>query len=164
MRKRFEQQLEIGVKPILETPILLKSRDDIPGLIMALLVIYKTPSYNEKIFNILEDIILKGKKETGRIGLNLWQIFVLAQYRLALDLDYDRLHYMTHSDSILRQLLGIETESAIERREISYQRIIDNVHLLDNDALKKINDVIVEFGHNEVFKKKRKGSIICKNR
>jgi transposase, IS5 family len=162
MRKRFEQQLEIGVKPILETPILLKSRDDIPGLIMALLVIYKTPSYNEQIFNILEDIILKGKKETGRIGLNLWQIFVLAQYRLALNLDYDRLHYMTHSDSILRQLLGIETESTFKRIEISYQRIIDNVHLLDNDALKKINDVIVEFGHNEVFKKKEKVALFVK--
>lgn len=33
MRKRFEQQLEIGVKPILETPVLFKSRDDIPDLI-----------------------------------------------------------------------------------------------------------------------------------
>ncbi len=162
MRKRFEQQLEIGVKPILETPILLKSRDDIPGLIIALLVIYKTPHYNEQIFNILENIIMNGKKETGRIGLNLWQIFVLAQYRLALNLDYDRLHYMVHSVSILRQLLGIETESFLERREISYQRIIDNLQLLDNEALIKINDVIVQFGHNEVFKKKDKVALFVK--
>ena len=119
MRKRFEQQLEIGVKPISETPVLLKSRDDIPGLIMALVTIFKTPSHNEQIFKILEDIILKGKKETGRKGLDLWQIFVLAQYRLALNLDYDRLDYMAYSDSTLRQLLGIETESNLERREIS---------------------------------------------
>jgi hypothetical protein len=164
MRKRFEQQLEIGVKPISETPVLLKSRDDIPSLIMALLTIYKTPKYNNQIFNILESVIMKGKKATGRKGLNLWQIFVLAQYRLALKLDYDRLHYMTESDSILRQLLGIETEADVERRVISYQRIIDNVQLLDDNTLKKINDVIVEFGHNKVFKKKRNGSIICKNR
>jgi hypothetical protein len=162
MRKRFEQQLEIGVKPISETPVLLKSRDDIPALVMALLTIYKTPDYNKQVFNILEDTIMKGKKKTGRKGLNLWQIFVLAQYRLALNIDYDRLHYMTEADSILRQLLGIETESGIEKRYISYQRIIDNIHLLDNNTLQKINDVIVEFGHKEVFKKKDKVALFVK--
>ncbi len=162
MRKRFEQQLEIGVKPISATPVLLKSRDDMPALIMALLTIYKTPAYNEHIFSILEESIMKGKKETGRKGLNLWQIFVLAQYRLAFNLDYDRLHYMTYSDSTLRQLLGIETEDGIERRDISYQRIIDNVHLLNDSTLKKINDVVVKFGHNEVFKKKEEVALFAK--
>ena len=163
MRKRFEQQLQLGVKPIPETPVLLKSRDDVPALVMALLKIYNTPKYNSKIFSILDEKILKGKKSTGRNGLNLWQIFVLAQFRLALNIDYDRLHCMVYSDSILRQLLGIETETGFERIEIGYQRILDNVHLLDDDTLSKINDVIVEFGHT-VFKKKRRGSIICKNR
>jgi IS5 family transposase len=164
MRKRFEQQTEIGVKLICETPVLIKSRDDVPALVLALLEIYNTPDYHNAIFNILSDIIVKGKKDTGRIGLNLWQIFVLAQFRLALDLDYDRLHYMVSSDSTLRQLLGIETETGFDRVEISYQRIIDNVHLLTNGAMIKINDIIVDFGHKKVFKKKRSGSIICKNR
>lgn len=153
MRKRFEQQLVLGVKPITDTPVLLKSRDDIPALVIALLKIYNSPDYNQKIFSILEGVILKEKKKTGRNGLNIWQIFVLAQYRLALNLDYDRLHYMTSSDSVLRQLLGIETETGFEKIEISYQRIIDNLHLLDNETLIKINDIIVSFGHNAVFKK-----------
>jgi hypothetical protein len=52
-----------------------------------------------------------GKKQTGRNGLNLWQIFVLAQFRLALNIDYDRLHHIANYDSQLRQLLGIETET-----------------------------------------------------
>jgi len=156
MRKRFEQQYEIGVKQILDTPVLIKSRDDVPALIIALLTIYKNTKFNTEIFSVLEDAIMKGKKKTGRKGLNLWQIFVLAQYRLALNLDYDRLHYMTHSDSVLRQLLGIETEAGFERKEISYQRIIDNIHLLDNTTLEKINDIIVKFGHDKVFKKKKR--------
>ena len=42
----------------------------------------------------LENNLLKGKKKTGRKDLTLWQIFVLAQFRLGLNLDYDRLHYM----------------------------------------------------------------------
>lgn len=162
MRKRFEAQFKIGVKPISETPVLLKSRDDIPTLVMALLEIYRTPEHNEQVFSLLYDVILGDKKKTGRNGLNLWQIFVLAQYRLALNLDYDRLHYMVYSDSTLRQLLGIETETGFDRIEISYQRIIDNVHLLTDEVLRKINDVIVDFGHKKVFKKKEMAALYVK--
>ena len=54
---------------------------------------------------------LKEKKRTGRKGLTIWQIFVLAQFRLALNIDYDRLHFMVNTNSVLRQLLGIETET-----------------------------------------------------
>jgi len=129
---------------------------------MALLEIYKTPEYNEKVFSLLYETILGGKKKTGRNGLNLWQIFVLAQYRLALNLDYDRLHYMVYSDSTLRQLLGIGTETGFKRIEVSYQRIIDNVHLLTDEVLRKINDVIVDFGHNKVFKKKEVAALFIK--
>ncbi len=161
MRKRFEQQTSIGIKLIGETPILLKSRDDTPALIASLVMIYNTPKYNELIFNILEKKILVGKKKTGRIGLNLWQIFVLAQFRLALNLDYDRLHYMVNSDSSLRQLLGIESESGFIGNEISYQRIIDNLRLLDDETLRKINEVIVDFGH-DVFKKKEEEALRVK--
>lgn len=162
MRKRFEAQFKIGVKPISETPVLLKSRDDVPALVMALLKIYRTPEYNKQVFNLLHEAILGNKKKTGRNGLNLWQIFVLAQFRLALNLDYDRLHYMAYSDSTLRQLLGIETETGFDRIEISYQRIIDNVQLLTDEVLRKINDVIVDFGHKEVFKKKELAALSVK--
>ncbi|WP_027395928.1 hypothetical protein [Aquimarina latercula] len=62
MRKRFEQQMELGVKPIAETPVRVKSRDDIPALIKPLLLIYTTPIYNEKIFYILEQNCLAVKK------------------------------------------------------------------------------------------------------
>jgi len=153
MRKRFEQQLEIGIMPISETEVLLKSRDDVPALVATLLKIFNTLKYNKKIFRILEDKILRNKKNTGRNGLNLWQIFVLAQFRLALNLDYDRLHYMVNSDSTLRQLLGIETETGFEKIKIGYQRILDNVQLLDDNTLRKINEIIVELGY-DVFKKK----------
>ncbi len=161
MRKRFEQQFELGVMPILETPVLLKSRDDVPALVIALLKIYSTPKYNSRVFSVLENKVLKGKRKTGRNGLNLWQIFVLAQFRLALNIDYDRLHYMANSDSTLRQLLGIETESGFKRIEIGYQRILDNVHLLDNETLVIINNIIVELGH-DVFKKKEEEALRVK--
>lgn len=162
MRKRFEQQTELGLLLIEDTPVLKKSRDDIPELLTSLLAIYQNPNYNTELFNILENKINKGKKKTGRRGLNLWQIFVLAQFRLALNLDYDRLHYMANTDSALRQLLGIETQSGFKRIGIGYQRILDNLHLLDNKTLMEINDVIVTFGHAQVFKKKEAEALSVK--
>jgi len=153
MRKRFEQQYQLGVKPITGIEIMVKSRDSLTALAKALLELYQMPRFNEQLYQILEDKIINGKNITGRKGLNLWQIFVLAEFRLALNVSYDRLHHMANYDSLLRQLLGIETESGFERIEIGYQRIVDNVHLLDDKTLREINEVIVGFGHN-VFKKK----------
>lgn len=161
MRKRFEQQFKIGFKLISETEIPTKSRDDVPALAISLLKIFNEQEYNIRIFNILESKIMYGKKHTGRNGLNLWQIFVLAQFRLALNIDYDRLHYMANYDSLLRQLLGIETETGFEKIEIEYQRIIDNVQLLDDQTLRKINEIIVEFGH-DIFKKKEEAALSLK--
>lgn len=100
--------------------------------------IYSTPSYNEALFEILERYLIKGKKKTGRPGMDLWQIFVLAQFRLGLNLSYDRLHHMCLYDAMLRTLLGIEsTKFQAERFEFEYQTILDNLRLLSDELLSK---------------------------
>lgn len=153
MRKRFEQQLTIGGLLIEETPIPTAKRNGaLPALFASLKKIYCDKKWNKRVFEIIETK-MPAKNNTGRPGLNLWQIFVLAQVRLCQNISYDSLHYMANSDSILRQLLGIETESGFERVSIGYQRIIDNVGLLDDEMVKELNNLIVEMGH-EVFKKK----------
>ena len=161
MRKRFEQQLEIGLKPISETRIFTKSRDEFPALVAALVLIFTNPDYNKQIFSMLERSIMDGKNKTGRPGMDLWKIFVLAQTRLALNIDYDRLHVMVTNDSVLRQLLGIERETGFEHEEIGLQTIKDNVRLLDDKTLKKLNDEIVKVGHI-VFKKKETEALSLK--
>ena len=85
--------------------------------------------------------------------MNLWQIFVLAEVRLALKIDYDRLEMMVNSNTVLRQLIGIERESGFGYKTFHRQTIIDNVELLDDKTLNELNDVIVQIGH-KVFKKK----------
>lgn len=153
MRKRFEQQMIIGIKPIEKIEVNKKCRDAFPKLVLALKELYLRSEYNEKIFCILEGKITKNKKKTGRNGMGLWVLFVLAQTRLCLNISYDRLFHMANYDSLLRQILGIETEYGFKKIEIEYQNIIDNVSLLDDMTLGKINQIIVEMGH-EVFKKK----------
>jgi hypothetical protein len=153
MRKRFEQQLRIGQIAITDADIDLKSRDPYVAMMRAMKEIFITDEHNKKLFSILEDKILRGKKATGRPGMDLWQIFVLAQVRHGLRISYDRLHTMANTDSLLRQIMGIETEFGYEKQKIGYQQILDNVTLLDDKTVEKINEVIYKIGH-QVYKKK----------
>ncbi len=153
MRKRFELQYSIGQKRIEDVTVDKKCRDAFPKLIVALKKLYVAPEYNEKVFSILEEKLVKGKSKTGRPGMDLWVLFVLAQARLCLNISYDRLHDLANNHSTFRQVMGIETDYSIKKVTIEYQNIIDNVTLLDDSDLQKINEVIVGMGH-EVFKKK----------
>lgn len=161
MRQLFELQYSLGQQTIERMEINLKCRGAFPKLALALQKIFITPEYNTKIFSILEDTILKGKNKTGRSGMNLWQIFVLAQTRLCLNLSYDSLHDLANCHTTLRQLLGIDERFGFNKIEIEYQNIVDNVNLLDDKTMEKINDVIVEMGHG-VFKKKETAALHLK--
>lgn len=161
MRKRFEQQFKIGQKVISDTFITTKSRDPYISIMRSLKEIFITPEFHDKIFDILEEKILKGKKRTGRKGMDLWQIFVLAQVRFGINISYDRLHTMSNQDTLLRQIMGIETETGIEKQYFEYQQILDNVQLLDDKTIKRINEVIVEMGHG-LLKKKEEEALCLK--
>ena len=154
MRNRFAQQLSIGQIPIEETPISSKSKNALHELLIALRELFCTPEYNEKIFYILDKHINCNKKETGRPGLDLWIIFVLAQVRLCLNTSYDMLHDLANNHHTMRCLMGIAHEFGYPRTELEYQNIYDNVSLVSDDIIKEINELIVDFGHKEVFKKK----------
>jgi len=154
MRKRFEQQLTLGTLLIEDTKIPTSKRSGaLPSLCAALKEIYMTPECNNKVFSILENKILPKNNNTGRPGLNMWQIFVLAQVRLTLNISYDEVCDLANHHIMVRQIMGVETMSGYKREEIGYQRIIDNVGLIDDETVKQLNDLIVEFGHG-VFKKK----------
>jgi len=153
MRKRFEHQLVLGQLPIEETPVPLKSRDSLVPLVASLKEIFMVPEWNESVFEILEQKILSNKKRTGRPGMNLWQIFVLAQVRNCLNIGYADLQHMANYNKLIRQLMGVETEFGYKNVEFEYQNILDNVSLLDDATVREMNNVIVEFGHS-VFKKK----------
>ena len=154
MRNRFKQQMSFGQLPIEETQISVKSKNALDELLAALKEIYCNKEYNEKVFSILEKHISSSKKKTGRKGMDLWSLFVLAQVRLCLNTSYDMLHNLSNNHRTMRQLMGIERDYEFERIQYEYQNIYDNVTLLTDDVVSEINAVILEFGHKEVFKKK----------
>jgi len=155
MRQRFELQLSIGQTPIQEIYINPKSKNSLDQLIAALKEIYCNKEYNDKIFRIIEEYLPDADRGNGRPGMNLWTVFVLGQVRKCLGASYDMLHNLSNNHLLLRQLLGISETFGQESFTFEYQNIYDNVSQLSEAMLVAINDVIVEFGHREVFKKKK---------
>jgi hypothetical protein len=151
MRQKFETQYTLGCTPIKDIQIPVKSRDEFPAFLRTMQYIYTNKKVNERIFKLLESIICSANK-TGRPGMDLWSIFVLASARLCLNTDYDRLHYLANYDTLLRQMLGVH-DGIVRGRDFDRQTIIDNVQLLDDNTLREINKVIVDEGHILVKKK-----------
>ena len=156
MRKRFEQQLELGGVPISEVKLPVRSRDELPPVMAGLQQIFVTPELNARVFAMLEEKTCGGKKRTGRPGMDLWEILVLGVARMALDCDYDRLHHLANYDRLMRGIMGVEVSGfGAEKKTYKYQTIRDNVALLDAELIEGINAVVVEAGHRIVKKKAR---------
>ena len=124
----------------------------LPPILRVLQHIHVTPELNEEVFGILEERVQKGKKKTGRHGMDLWHILVLSVVRLGLDANYDRLEDFANHHKLIRQILGVETELG-EGKRYSMQSIKDNVSLLDEEIIRQINEVVVSAGHRLVKKK-----------
>jgi transposase, IS5 family len=157
MRQRFEQQLDMRIVPICDVKIPTKSRDELPPTLRALQYIFVTPSINEKIFELLEDKICKGKKKTGRPGMDLWHVLVLAVIRQSLDTNWDRLTHIANYDFMVRNILGVLLEPT--EYEFEYQNILDNVSLVDEELLQKLNDIVLEAGMQLI--KKKESEALC---
>lgn len=156
MRQRFEQQMRLSTIAISDVKFPLKSRDELPPVLKALQYIFITPELNEKVFDLLEEKICKSKKKTGRKGMDLWHLFVLAVIRHTLDTNWDRLQMIANYDELVRSIMGVHGSTFYDEKiEFNYQNILDNVSLLDEDLLEQINQIVVEAGQ-QLFKKKKK--------
>jgi hypothetical protein len=152
MRQRFEQQTTLGILPINE--IRFTARKLMPVL-LALQHLFITAELNEAVFALLEKKVCSGKKKTGRKGMDLWHILVLAVVRHTLGTNWDRLEHIANNDLLTRKLLGVYVDKfGIEEQEFNYQTIVDNVSLMDEALLIKINELVVKHGHDLLKKKK----------
>ncbi len=154
MRKIIEPQMQFGQVDISEIKFDLRSRDEIPKLLMGLQYIYCTPEIRREVFKILEEIVPEGTDaNNGRPGMLLWKILVLGTIRLNCNWDYDKVKEIADNHRTLRLMLGhIAWED-----EYLYpiQTIIDNVSLFTAEILDRINQIVVKAGHNLVKKNEK---------
>jgi hypothetical protein len=155
MRQRFEQQMNLRTVAIADVKFPLKSRDELPPVLMALQHIFITPELNEKVFPLLEKKICNGKKKTGRKGMDLWHILVLSVVRHACGTNWDTLETWSNHHELVRRVMGVHATAFIETEKIefTYQSIIDNVSLIDEALLYEINALVIDAGHKLVKKK-----------
>ena len=107
MRKlgRFEPML--GRAEIGGIQIDVKSRDDIPAILLGLQGLYLNEAVREAVFELLLDRFGEDRDLTvGRPGMELWTVLVLAVLKQGLGCDFDRLHEHANTHVVLRQLLG----------------------------------------------------------
>ena len=83
--------MRIGALPISEIKIPLKSRDELPPVLLALQTIFVDQSYHKRLFSIIEPVIVKGKKQTRQEGMTIWKVILLSLIRMTLNTNYDRL-------------------------------------------------------------------------
>ena len=151
MRQFVPPQLHSGEINIADIELDPTSRDDIPQLLRGLQHLYVTPALRAAVFQLLDEMIPpEVDRTTGRPGMALWRILVLGVVRLNLNWDYDRLQEMANQHRTLRQMLGHGVEDATPYQ---VQTLKDNVSLLTPEILDRINQVVVNAGH-QVAKKK----------
>ena len=154
MRSFIHDQLKMGETDIGAIEIDLRSRDEIPKLLLGLQYIYCNPELNRKAHAILMDLIPKGTDlNNGRPGMELWKILVLGSLRTLCNWDYDKLKEIADNHKTLRQMLG----HGFDDEGITYplQTLKDNVSLFTPEALNRINQIVVESGHELVRRKKK---------
>jgi len=155
MRRVENSQLKLGELPIADIKIDLKSRDDIPPLLLGLQYIYTNPELRGKVFSILEEVISPNTdSNNGRPGMEQWKIFVLGVLRLNLNCDYDRIHELANNHKTIRQMLGHATFA--DDYEYKLQTLKDNISLFTPEILDRINELVVNAGHSLVKKKRPK--------
>jgi hypothetical protein len=152
MRKRFEQQLRLGVTPVEEIKI-GKGRDRQVAVLYGLQWIFSTPEVNEEVFTLLESKLTKKQKSLGRTGMDLWTILVFGVMRLTRNQSYDDLRYSANNDLLMREMVGIGRLE--DDPQFSLTRLKENVSLLDEQLLAEVNAIISKHGGKTTQKKSK---------
>lgn len=174
MRTVHTTQMSLGQLDIASIKLNLKSRDDIPVILLGLQQIYITPELRDAVFKILIQVVPKrsGKgltevqqrqqasSERGRPGMEQWKILVLGVLRLGLNTDHDRIHELANHHGTIRQMLG--HSEWYDETQYSLQAIKDNLSLFTPEILEQINQEVIKAGHILV-KKSPKGGPTDKN-
>jgi len=159
MRDVFPAQRTIGQVAIDEIKIDVRSRDDIPLILLGLQYVYCNEALREKVFAILKEVLptqaLDGQAtpvsaQLGCPGMSQWAIFVLGSLRLCLNADFDRIHELANQHRTLRLMLGL---ADWDEKTFSLQTLKDNLALFTPEILARVNQAVVEAGYALLGKK-----------
>ena len=144
----FEHDLRLGETPIGELRIDVRSRDDIPALLLGLQHLYMW--CQEELETLSRRHVTTDRDpENGRLGMTLWRVLVMAVLKQGLDCDYDRLGELVNHHRVVRQLLQ---HGYLDEGTYSVRTLRDNVSLVTPVLLRDLNALLVREGHAVVGK------------
>ncbi len=92
MRKVHDTQRRLDAPDITRIRLNVKSRDDIPAILIGLQDLYSDEGTRKRLFRLLDRMVLPGRsRRVGRPGMELWTILVLGVVKQGLGCDFDRL-------------------------------------------------------------------------
>ena len=145
MRKVIENQLKFGQVDISKIQIDIRSRDEIPQLLLGLQAIYANHPLRRAVFDVLRNIVPSNvNARNGRPGMDLWKILVLGTLKLNCNWDYDKLHNISNNHKNVREFLGHTLDEFDQRYGL--QTLKDNIVLFTPELLDQINQLVVRFG------------------
>ncbi len=152
MRKVVEERSWLGSVDIGSIELNVKSRDDIPAILIGLQAIWNDKAAREELFRLLDAHVLPDRRrDTGRPGMHLWRILVMGVLKQGLNCDYDRLQELANEHGKIQAFLG--HSDWFEPGFYELQNIRDNVELLTPELLREVNRLVVSTGHKVAGKK-----------
>jgi hypothetical protein len=162
MRRGFSDQTRLDCQAIPDVQLNLNCRDEIVPILAGLRYVYSQPQLRNEILNLVaQDVNVDSRSDTGREGLDYWNITVLASVRLGCNLDYDKLQDLAEQHRALRQIMGIGDWQ--DSTDFNARRIGDNIRLLKTRTVESISHRIVEEAYRlvpEAVKKQRADSFV----
>ena len=148
MRKVIEMQMKLGNIPIKNIEFDLRSRDEIPKVLIGLQRIYCNAEIRDRVFKVLMNLIPEDvDPENGRSGMDLWKILVLSSIRLSCNWDYDKVVEIANNHKTLRLMLGHGYFDCDCRYAL--QTVKDNLSLFTLEVIDRVNRIVVEYCHEQ---------------
>lgn len=150
MRVPFPTQPTLDVIPIPAVPLNTNSRHEIIPILAALQHLYADTSARDSLLALIaQDVNKDTSPFLGRMGLCYWQILVLAAVRLGCNLDYDALQNLAEEHNTMRRIMGIGfwEDNDPKKPPLDWRRINTNLRAIRPETLEKINNVVVQVGH-----------------
>jgi hypothetical protein len=142
-------QERLDCLPICEVKLNVNCRDEIIPILRALQHVYGDTQLRQQLVGLVgKDVNHGTSRKHGRRGMNYWEITVLAAARLGCNLDYDKLQDLAENHRRLREIMGIGDWQA-EAVDFDWRRLEDNLNKLRPETLRKINELVVQAGHEQ---------------
>jgi len=146
VRKHYQSQHRFDCSPIAQVELNVECRDEIIPILAGLQFLYTNNKLRHQAVKLVAaDLNEDSRRDVGRQGMDDWHVVVLAAVRLGCNFDYDKLQDQVENHRTLRAIMGIGDWQDAD--SFTYRRIRDTLCKLKPATIEKLNQVLVEAGH-----------------